>query len=76
MEAAEAEEVEGSKGTHQLINRVRQSEEVLLDCEVENVSVFDVDGYCHDPFSLPLVATISVPEIGSTHFPAQCQLAQ
>jgi hypothetical protein len=45
---AEAGEVGGLEETHQLINCICQGKEVLLDCEVENVSVFHVGRYCQD----------------------------
>jgi hypothetical protein len=36
---------------HQLINRSGQCQQILLDGEVENISVLDVDRYCHDSIS-------------------------
>jgi len=41
----------GFEETHQLINRSGQGQKVLLDREVENISVLNVDRYCHDLIS-------------------------
>ena len=36
------------KDAYQLIDRICQGQQVFLDCEVEDVSVFDIDRYCGD----------------------------